>query len=74
MGMAQSEAGFGHVAVRIKGEVEILSRIDHNLHHAPLAGVVGEGAAPHGLMSEAVEAALRRAVFSGMPVVKVGRQ
>jgi hypothetical protein len=34
---------------------------------------VGEGWAPYGLLSEAADAALRQAVFSGMPVVKVGR-
>ena len=54
-------------------EVEILSRIAANLEHAPLAGFVGEGMAPYGLLSEAADAALRQAVFSGMPVVKVGR-
>jgi L-asparaginase len=54
-------------------EVDILARIAHNLEHAPLAGFVGEGWAPYGFLSEAADAALRQAVFSGMPVVKVGR-
>jgi len=54
-------------------EVDILARIEKNLRDAPLAGVVAEGSAPFGAMSNAVDAALRRAVFSGMPVVKVGR-
>ena len=54
-------------------EVEILSRIADNLERAPLAGFVGEGMAPYGLLREAADAALRQAVFSGMPVVKVGR-
>ena len=54
-------------------EVDILARIAHNLEHAPLAGFVGEGMAPYGFLSEAADAALRQAVFSGMPVVKVGR-
>jgi hypothetical protein len=54
-------------------EVEILARIDRNLSDAPLAGFVAEGMAPYGFMSEAVDGALQRAVFSGMPVVKVGR-
>jgi hypothetical protein len=54
-------------------EVDILARIAHNLEHVPLAGFVGEGWAPYGLLSEAADAALRQAVFSGMPVVKVGR-
>jgi len=54
-------------------EVDILAHIAHNLEHAPLAGFVGEGMSPYGLLSEAADAALRQAVFSGMPVVKVGR-
>jgi len=55
------------------GEVDILARIENNLRQAPLAGFVGEGLAPYGVMSVDMDAALRRAVFSGMPVVKVGR-
>ncbi len=55
------------------GEVDILARIEENLRTAPLAGFVGEGMAPYGIMSQDVDAALRRAVWSGMPVVKVGR-
>lgn len=39
----------------------------------PLAGFVAEGSAPFGTTSENLEAALRRATFSGRPVVKVGR-
>jgi hypothetical protein len=54
-------------------EVDILARIDRNLREAPLAGFVAEGSAPFASMSNAVEAALRRATLSGMPVVKVGR-
>jgi hypothetical protein len=54
-------------------EVEILSRIADNFEHAPLAGFVSEGTAACGLLSEAADAALRQAVLSGMPVVKVGR-
>ncbi len=54
-------------------EVDILARIDKNLRDAPLAGFVAEGSAPFGAMSNAVDAALKRATFSGMPVVKVGR-
>jgi hypothetical protein len=56
-----------------RNAVEILARIEQNLRQAPLAGLVGEGLAPYGLMSGEMDAALRRAVFSGMPVVKVGR-
>jgi L-asparaginase len=55
------------------GEVDILARIDKNLHDAPLAGFIAEGSAPFGAMSNSVDAALKRATFSGMPVVKVGR-
>jgi hypothetical protein len=54
-------------------EVDILARTDKNLREAPLAGFVAEGSAPFGSVHNAMEAALRRAVFSGMPVVKVGR-
>ena len=54
-------------------EVDILARIENNLHAAPLAGFVAEGSAPFGAMSNSVDAALKRATFSGMPVVKVGR-
>jgi hypothetical protein len=54
-------------------EVDILERIRKNLRDAPLAGFVAEGSAPFGAMSNSVDAALKRAVFSGMPVVRVGR-
>jgi L-asparaginase len=54
-------------------EADILARIDKNLREAPLAGFVAEGSAPFGAMSNSVDAALKRATFSGMPVVKVGR-
>lgn len=54
-------------------EVDILARIEKNLGAAPLAGFVAEGSAPFGAMSNSVDAALKRATFSGMPVVKVGR-
>jgi len=55
------------------GEADIIARIEDNLRRAPLAGFVGEGLAPYGIMVVAVDATLRKAVFSGMPVVKVGR-
>ena len=58
---------------RAEGEVGIAALIEKNLCRFPLAGFVGEGAAPYGSMSAATDAALARAVFSGMPVVKVGR-
>lgn len=54
-------------------EVDILARIERNLHKAPLAGFVAEGAAPFGGMTRSVDAALEQAACSGMPVVKVGR-
>jgi L-asparaginase len=54
-------------------EVDILARIEKNLRAAPLAGFIAEGSAPFGAMSNAVDAALKRATFSGMPVVKVAR-
>jgi L-asparaginase len=54
-------------------EVDILARIEKNLREAPLAGFVAEGSAPFGAMSNSVDAALKRATFSGMPVVKVSR-
>jgi L-asparaginase len=54
-------------------EVDILARTDKNLRDAPLAGFIAEGSAPFGAMSNSVDAALKRATYSGMPVVKVGR-
>ena len=54
-------------------EVDILARIDKNLRAAPLAGFIAEGSAPFGNMSNSVDAALKRATFNGMPVVKVSR-
>jgi len=54
-------------------EVDVLARIEKNLRDAPLAGFIAEGSAPFGAMSNSVDAALKRATFSGMPVVKVGR-
>jgi L-asparaginase len=54
-------------------EVDILARIEKNLRDAPLAGFIAEGSAPFGAMSNSVDAALKLATFSGMPVIKVGR-
>ena len=54
-------------------EVDLLARLDKNLRQAPLAGFVAEGSAPFASMSNAVDAALRRATLSGMPVVRVSR-
>ena len=54
-------------------EVHVLARLARDLETAPLAGFVAEGSAPFATLNESVEAALRQAVFSGLPVVKVGR-
>jgi hypothetical protein len=56
-----------------RNEVDIIARLEKNLHDAPLAGFVAEGSAPFGAVSNSVDAALKRATFSGMPVAKVGR-
>lgn len=48
--------------------------IEHKLGLARLAGIVTEGLVPYGrLPSSASESLLQRAVFSGLPVVRVGR-
>lgn len=54
-------------------DVGVLARLDDNLERQPLSGFVAEGSAPFGTLSASLEAALKGAVFSGMPVVKVGR-
>lgn len=54
------------------GEVEIQARIEKNLAEEPLAGFVAEGTA-NGNLVRTLDTALRQAVFSGMPVVRVGR-
>jgi hypothetical protein len=54
-------------------QVGILTRVAQVIASGVLAGFVGEGSAPFGTLSESAEAALRVAVFSGIPVVKVGR-
>lgn len=55
------------------GEVEIIARIASNLIAAPLSGFVGEGMSPYGSANPTTNAALQVAIFSGMPVVRVGR-
>jgi hypothetical protein len=55
------------------GEVEVLARIDANLAANPLAGFVEEGMSPYGTSNPTTDAALGVAIFSGMPVVRVGR-
>jgi hypothetical protein len=55
-------------------EVDILARIEDNMDNAPLAGFAIEGLAPYGGMTAEVrDRLMTRAVFSGMPVVRVGR-
>src|SRR5207244_11782709 len=54
-------------------EVDILVRIDKNLRDAPLSGFAAEGTSPFGSLTNAIEAALSRATFSGMPAVQLGR-
>ena len=55
-------------------EVDLVTQIEKNLRDAPLAGFVGEGLAPYGsMLAPSRDRALLRAVYSGMPVVKVGR-
>lgn len=54
-------------------EIEVIARVSANLAGAPLAGFVGEGMSPYGLMTVQTDAALLVAVNCGMPVVRVGR-
>jgi hypothetical protein len=60
-------------AVDVDQEVAILAHLARALERHPLAGFVAEGSAPFGSVNESAELALRRAIFSGYPVVKVGR-
>ncbi|MEM9037659.1 MAG: asparaginase domain-containing protein [Actinomycetota bacterium] len=52
---------------------EIISRIEFNLANAALAGFVGEGQNPYGIMNPVTDNALLVAMYAGFPVVKVGR-
>lgn len=55
-------------------EVDVIALIDHLPRMAPLCGLVSEGLNPYGKpASTARNRILRRAVFSGFPVVNVGR-
>ncbi|MAL63040.1 MAG: asparaginase [Alphaproteobacteria bacterium] len=55
-------------------EVDLIAQIEDNLANAPLAGFVVEGQSPYGSMTNAQRNALMtKAVYSGMPVVRVGR-
>ena len=72
-GQYSGDAALGVTSRDLADAVDVLAAIDQALEQAPLAGFVGEGMAPYGMLSETVDAALRRAVFSGFPVAKVGR-
>src|SRR2546422_5150334 len=55
-------------------EVDLLAQIERNLTAHPLVGFVVEGLSPYGRLTSAVRTRLmRRAAFSGMPVVLTGR-
>jgi hypothetical protein len=54
-------------------EVAILAQIEQHLAHFPLSGFVSEGATPYGSTAQTADAALNRATFLGMPVVRVSR-
>jgi L-asparaginase len=55
-------------------EVDLLAQIERNLAAHPLAGFVVEGLSPYGRLTSSVRTrVMRRAVFSGMPVVLTGR-
>lgn len=55
-------------------EVDILAQTADNLARAPLSGFVVEGQSPYGSMTNSMRNRLMaKAVYSGMPVVRVGR-
>jgi L-asparaginase len=54
-------------------ESTVAETIATNLRKFPLSGIVAEGMSPYGNMAPALDRALDLAVFSGMPVVRVGR-
>ncbi|MBV8936118.1 MAG: asparaginase [Alphaproteobacteria bacterium] len=57
-----------------EAEVDLVTLIGHMLKSAPLAGFVVEGYTPYGRStSKARHQAMLRAVYSGLPVVRVGR-
>jgi L-asparaginase len=60
--------------VDIEGEVDLIAMTGHMLKTAPLAGFVLEGFTPYGRpASNARHRLMLRAVYSGLPVVRVGR-
>jgi hypothetical protein len=55
-------------------EVDLVAIIAHKLSLGRLAGLVAEGLTPYGIITSYVrQAMLLRAVYSGLPVVRVGR-
>jgi hypothetical protein len=57
-----------------EAEVDLVALIGHMLKSAPLAGFVVEGFTPYGRPASAARhRLLLRAVYSGLPVVRVGR-
>ncbi|MDB5775482.1 MAG: L-asparaginase [Herbaspirillum sp.] len=58
----------------IEREVDLLALLDDALKHEPLSGFIVEGLTPYGTMTSAARNKLMlRALYSGMPVVRVGR-
>jgi hypothetical protein len=57
-----------------EAEADLIALLDANLRRSPLAGFVLEGLSPYGTPTSAARhRMLLRAVFCGMPVVRVGR-
>jgi len=55
-------------------EVDLIASIDHKLSMGKLAGFVMQGLVPYGSTpSQARQALMLKAAFSGLPVAKVGR-
>ena len=60
-------------SARAEPAIDILAMVDAMLASSPLAGFVAEGESPYGNMTTEQTRALEIAVYSGMPVVSVGR-
>jgi len=58
----------------LEDEVDIVAMLNHMLNRAPLSGFVIEGLTPYGaITAPARQRLMQNAVFSGIPVVRVGR-
>jgi L-asparaginase len=58
----------------LEREVDIIAMLAHMLERAPLAGFVIEGLTPYGaITAPARQRLMLKAVYSGIPVVRVGR-